>query len=164
MVWWLRGYSARVATVKDIDSIYEFLEKFIATRGHSSLIAVRRATLKANIDYYVVEKDALVVYKEDRLVGVYIGSNNNILHFVNIGGYYALVLLCYVAFTIIQDIDKGSIFKLQDSSQIITLNKPPLVLVGHLSDISLGVVPSATKKLVEIRFNRAGGYSVSEEQ
>jgi hypothetical protein len=164
VVWWLHGYSARVATVEDTDSIYEFLEKFIVTRGHSSLMAVRRATLKANIDYYVTEKDALVVYKEDKLVGVYIGSDNSILHFANTGGYYSLVLLCYVAFVIMQDIDKDSVFKVQDFSQVITLNKPPFVLVGHLSDTSLGVVPSATKKFVEVRFNRAGGYSASEEQ
>jgi hypothetical protein len=164
VVWWLHGYSARVATVKDADSIYEFLEKFIATRGHSSLMAIRRATLKANIDYYVVEKDTLVVYKEDKLVGVYIGSDNSILHFANTGGYYSLVLLCYVAFVVMQDVDKDSTFKVQDFSQVVTLNKPPLVSVGHLSDTSLGVVPSTTKKLVEVRFNRAGGYSASEEQ
>jgi hypothetical protein len=164
VVWWLRGYSARVATVKDADSIYEFLEKFIATRGHSSLMAVRRATLKANIDYYIVEKDALVVHKEDGLVGVYIGNGNSILHLVNTGGYYSLVLLFYVAFVIMQDIDKDSIFKVQDFSQIATLNKQSLMLVGHFSDVSLGIIPSATKKWAESRFNKAGGYSVAEEQ
>jgi hypothetical protein len=164
VVWWLRGYSARVATIKDADSIYEFLEKFIVTRGHSSLMAVRRATLKANIDYYVVEKDALVVYKEDKLVGVYIGSGNSILHLVNTGGYYSLVLLFYVAFVIMQDIDKDSIFKVQDFSQIAILNKQSLMLVGHFSDVSLGIIPSSTKKWAESRFNKAGGYSVAEEQ
>jgi hypothetical protein len=105
-------YVCRKAEKSDISTMYSILEPLVCdTNQGDSIYEVEQRSLYNNIKFCVLQKDAVVVEKDNSIVSVYIGKDNDIINIATEGNdIFATALIMNTALNDIHNKHKESRF------------------------------------------------------
>lgn len=111
-------YVARKATISDLDKMYELLAPYMVDENEHQLMNdmyLRKA--KSLLRYYIENEDSIIINKNDEILGFATSSKNNVLHLVNTGEIFSMVMLFKVLLCDIQKIHEPSYFQIYTEKQ-----------------------------------------------
>lgn len=79
-----KDYVCRTGELGDVQEMYDILEPLICDKTrHKFQYQTQQRRLKMELEFYIKNKDSIVVTKGSEVVGVYVGQDNFIIHIAN---------------------------------------------------------------------------------